>query len=263
MTRQPIPPAADPRATQNVSQAAFTAAMLDARQPVPLGLMDGANQPAGRRFSVYRNNVAVSLTEALHQGFPVIAKLLGKQNMDGLAGLYLRAHPPSSPLMMHYGDQFPQFLEGLQQLSHLGYLGDIARLELALRRSYHATDMDGLSPEAIGAIAPEDLMSTRFRIAPATELLRSPWPIYDIWRFNTKEEAPKPRAVAQDVLITRPEFDPEPHLLPAGGASFIAALLSGEPLSEAATAASATTDHFDLSATLALLITGQALGHPG
>ncbi|MCK5502705.1 MAG: putative DNA-binding domain-containing protein, partial [Tritonibacter mobilis] len=134
----------------------FTRAILDARLPVPEGLLDGVARPAGRRLSVYRNNVAVSLTGALHQGFPVIAKLLGQQNMDGLAAMYLRAHPPSSPLMMHYGANFPEFLENLEQLSHLGYLGDVARLELALRRSYHAGDAAPLDPARLGAMAPQD-----------------------------------------------------------------------------------------------------------
>ncbi|MEX0302113.1 MAG: DNA-binding domain-containing protein, partial [Leisingera sp.] len=111
----------------SVTQAEFTRAMMDAGQSVPEGLTDHLDQPAGRRFSVYRNNVAVSLTEAMHSAFPVIAKLLGKQNMDGLAGISLRQNPPSSPLMMFYGEHFPEFLEGMEQLMHLGYFGDTAR----------------------------------------------------------------------------------------------------------------------------------------
>ena len=91
----------DPKtALGSVDQATFTQAMMDATQDVPLGLVDHEGAAAGQRFSVYRNNVAVSLTEAMHSAFPVVAKLLGKENMDGLSGPFLRAHPPSSPLMM-------------------------------------------------------------------------------------------------------------------------------------------------------------------
>ncbi len=245
--------------TVAVSQAEFTAAMRDARLDIPAGLIDAEHHPAGRRFSVYRNNVAVSLREALHTGFPIIAKLLGPQNMDGLAGIFLRAHPPKSPLMMHYGDEFPEFLANMQQLSHLGYLPDIARLELALRRSYHAKDVAPLAPEALAQLSADELMEAKFELAPAAMVLNSLWPIYDIWRINTQDDAPKPTNTAQDVLIVRNGFDPVPHLLPVGGVAFFNALQRGECLSDANNAANKETPEFDLGATLTLMISGNAL----
>ncbi len=240
----------------------FTRAILDARLPVPEGLLDGQSRPAGRRFNVYRNNVAVSLTEALEQGFPTVTRLLGEENMKGLAGLYLRSHPPRSPLMMHYGADLPTFIEGLDQLSHLGYLADVARLELALRQSYHAADAPPLDPLYLGTLAPEDLMRTRLALAPSALLLRSHWPIWSIWHYHTTPGAPKPEAGGQNVLICRPEFDPAPLLLLPGAATWIAALEAGRTLGEATESAATATADFDLAATLALLIEGQALTVP-
>ncbi|MCE8537195.1 putative DNA-binding domain-containing protein [Ruegeria pomeroyi] len=241
-----------------VSQDEFHAALLDPGRAIPEGLCDALAHPAGRRFNVYRNNVAVSLTEAMHQAFPVIAKLLGTQNMDGLAGIYLRQHPPTSPLMMFYGETFPEFLAGMRQLSHLGYLSDVARLELALRHAYHAADSTAIDPQVL-AIAPEALMASRLEFAPAMRLLRSPWPIHAIWRFNTEDGAPKPEPEAQDVMITRPEYDPVPQLLPPGGADWVAALQSGATIGAAYEAAAEQTPDFDLGATLALLLQGGAI----
>lgn len=242
----------------SVTQDQFRAALLDSAQPVPQGLLDANDGPAGRRFNVYRNNVAVSLTEAMHQAFPVITKLLGPQNMDGLAGIFLRQHPPTSPLMMHYGEAFPEFLTGMQQLSHLGYLPDVARLELALRRSYHAADSTPISPEEL-AIDPESLMGATVEFAPAMKLIRSQWPIAGIWTFNTVDGSPKPQAVAEDVVITRVEFDPEPHVLPPGGADWIEALLAGQTIGKAHDIAEGLSPGFDLGATLALLLQGGAI----
>ncbi len=240
-----------------VSQTQFRTALLDPDHPIPDGLSDGAEGDA--RFNVYRNNVTVSLTEAMHSAFPVITKLLGTQNMDGLAGIFLRQHPPSSPLMMHYGGAFPEFLAGMEQLAHLGYLPDIARLELAIRRSYHASDSEPINPEDLAGLAPEALMASVIGLAPSVEVLRSDWPIYDIWRFNSIADAPKPQPIAQDVVITRAEFDPEPMLLPPGGAVWIRALLDGHTIAQSYEAALGHYAEFDLGATLAILLQGGAV----
>ncbi len=242
-----------------VAQSEFATALLDAAHPVPEGLRDGKGQPAGRRFDVYRNNVAVSLTEALIAGFPVITRLLGEPNMRALAGIFLRQQPPSSPLMMHYGDGFPEFLGNMEQLSHLGYLADVARLELALRRSYHAADAAPIDPAALAPADPAALLAARMRLAPAAQLVRSDWPIFDIWRFNMEPGAPQPRACAQDVLVTRPEFDPAPAPLPPGGADWIAALQAGASIGEALEMAQAAAPGFDPTETLTLLIRGGAI----
>lgn len=243
----------------NISQTEFTKALLDPSRPAPAGLSDQAARPSGRRFDVYRNNVVVSLTEALETGFPVVTRLIGRENMKGLAGLYLRAHPPTSPLMMHYGDALPAFLEGLEQLSHIGYLPDIARLELALRRSYHAADAPPIDPAALAAIAPEQLENVQLTLAPAVRVIRSDWPIQSIWRFNTQKDAPKPQSGRQDILITRPGFDPELHLLPPGAANWIEAIASGATIGEAMEKAQEQADDFDLGVPLSLMLQGNAL----
>ncbi|NIZ60058.1 DUF2063 domain-containing protein [Sedimentitalea sp. CY04] len=245
----------------SVGEKHFIQAMMDPSLPVPEGLSDSQFRPAGRRFNVYRNNVATSLTAAMHTAFPVITKLLGKENMDGLSGMYLRAHPPTSPIMMFYGADFPVFLAEIKQLDHLGYLADIARLELALRTSYHAADAQPIPADALAQIAPDDLMKTQITLSPSVQLIASAWPIYDIWRFNTQDDAPKPNAGAQDILITRPEFDPIPQLLPAGGADWIMGLMQGATIAEAHDKTLETMPEFDLGATLTLLLQGGAITH--
>lgn len=239
--------------------ADFLPALMDPDRPVPQGLLDGQGRPAGRRFNVYRNNVTASLIAALEQGFPAIHSLLGAENFTGLARDFVRDNPPQSRLMMHYGAAFPAFLEATPALSHLGYLGDVARLELALRRAYHAADATPLDPARLGAIPPDALTGTRFSLAPAVILLPSPWPIHAIRSFALIPGSPKPQATAQDVLITRPGFDPEAHPLPAGGAAFMSALMAGAPLGAAQEAGLAVDPAFDPAPVLGLLIAGQAI----
>lgn len=245
-----------------VDQTLFRRALLDPETARPAGLSDGAGRPAGRRFDVYRNNVAVSLAEALETAFPVIRKLVGEANFRLLAAAFLRAHPPVTPLMMFYGAELPGFLAVFGPTATIRYLPDVARLEHALRESYHAADAAPLDPEVLRALDPDALMAARLRLAPALRVVRSSWPVHAIWRYNTEPGAPKPAMQPQDVAILRPGLDPEPHLLPPGGGLFLEALAAGRTFGEAVEAASAVPG-FDLSALMTLLIGQGALTHLG
>lgn len=246
-------------APQNtVDQTAFLTAVLDPAAAVPDGLIGPNGTPAQKRFAVYRNNVAVSLTEALRAAFPVILRIVGEEFFDAMAGVYLRAHPPQSPLMMFYGAQMPDFLMGFEPVATLPYLPDVARLELAMRTSYHAADAPPILPDALQSLAPDALMSAHLSLAPSVRILRSEWPLYAIYRANTEADAPAVTPGAQDVLLTRAEFDPRLSLLPAGGADFIEALAKGATFGAAFEVAS-STPNFDLSPVLGALLTGAAI----
>lgn len=239
-------------------QAGFRAALLDGGMAAPEGLIDGTGQPAGRRYDVYRNNVASSLGAALKTGFPAVSKLLGEANFTHLAARYLRADPPRSPRMMFYGAGFAEFIKGVAPLAKYPYLADVARLEYAMRESYHAADAAPLDPAAL-ELEPQALMAARLGLAPALRLVRSRHPVVSIWRYTMVPGSPKPAAAAEDAAALRPAFDPEPHALPPGGCAFIAALQVGAPLGTAYEAALAQAADFDLGAVLSLLLANKAL----
>ena len=240
----------------SVGQSDFSRAILDSDLAVPSGLTDPQGRPAGKRFSVYRNNVAVSLTEALAAAYPVVRKLVGDEFFKAMAGVYLRQHPPTSALMMYYGSRFPAFLESFEPVRTISYLPDVARLERALRQSYHAADAAPINPTILQAIPPDRLMAARLDLAPAVRLVRSVWPIYALWLANTTSDAPKPQMKPEDILIMRPGFDPEPELLGSGAGEFIAVIGKGETFAEGLQAAG---EDFDLTALLGQLLAGGAI----
>ncbi|MDP2740267.1 MAG: DNA-binding domain-containing protein [Pseudorhodobacter sp.] len=240
-----------------MSEAEFRAALLDSARAVPVGLIDPQGRPAGKRFAVYRNNVAVGLTEALEVGFPVLRRLVGAEFFTAMAGVFLRAHPPRSRIMMLYGAAMPEFLAQFAPVAGLPYLPDVARLELALRQSYHAADRPAVAAARLEALPPEGFLAARLVLAPALRLVRSDWPIHAIWRANTGGGDARPPVIRpESVVVLRPEFDPAPHLLGPGAGAFIAALGAGATVGDAVGQAGAG---HDLSATLALLLAGGAI----
>ena len=243
----------------SVSQSDFVRAILDPDVAAPEGLVTPKGEPAEKRFNVYRNNVAVSLTEALEATFPLLVKSLGEDFFKAMASAFLRSHPPDSPLLMLYGDKMPGFLESFQPVQKYPYLADLARLELALVQSYHAADSLSVDPDSFGSIPPEQLMESTLSLAPSVHLIRSSWPIYQLWLFNTSPDAPKPQPAAEDIVVVRAEFDPIPRLLPSGGGAFIDALLRGESLNGAAEHAANDDKDHNLALTLSILLEGNAI----
>lgn len=245
--------------TAMISQTDFRDAIFDANRPVPAGLIGPTGAPAGKRFDVYRNNVAVSLTRALETGFPILRKLVGDEFFNAMAGVYLRSHPPTSPLLQHYGDHMPAFLRAFPPAQKIPYLADIARVELALRASYHAADAAAFNPADLSNLDGAGLNQAQFQFAPATYLIRSGHPIYGIWRRNTETDAPAPVAVAENILITRPDFDPILTPLSPPQAVFVTALMDGQTLSQALLRCGSVPGTFNLTETLGLLFHVAAL----
>lgn len=238
-----------------MTQAAFAQALMNPEAAVPDGIVDPQGRPAPKRFSVYRNNVASSLREVLEAAFPTVRKLVGEEFFGAMAVVFLRAHPPKSRMLMLYGAEFAHFLESFPPVAHLGYLPDVARLDQAIRESYHAADGTPLPDAKFQRLLGEDLADLRVSLAPSLRLVRSAWPLYAIWAANT-EGGPAPKAEAQDVVVLRAAFDPRPHLLPAGGAVFLAGLQAGKTFGESIEDAG---EALDLAGVLGLLIPGKAI----
>lgn len=247
-----------PPAVAKVSQAAFRAAILNAQADVPEGLVNPDGAQASQRFSVYRNNVVHSLSEAMLTGFPVLAKLLGDEFFREMAKVYLRIHPPTSQLMMHYGAALPGFLESFPGTLHLKYLPDVARLELALRRAYHAGDADPIDPAELTELDQHSLMTAHLTLAPACEVLHAKWPAKSIWDFNM-QDGPQPTSGGEDILISRIRYEPTTFLLPEGAAAFVSSLLKGRSFGTALGLATSETPDFDLTETLTILIAAHAI----
>lgn len=257
------------------SQADVAAALLDPTRVLPEGLRAWNGSDPTARFAVHRNNVVVSMVQALADGFPVVQRLVGDAFFAAMAGVYVRTHPPRSPVLAEYGDGFADWLAGFEPAAGLPYLPDMARLERARVRAYHALDSAALEADALAGCvrASDGLDRVRLGIHPATTAIVSDWAVASLWAAHQHEgdEAIARVALehAESALVLREGADV--LVLPVGRADavFLQTLQSAQALAtavEAATFEAEAGAPFDLPAALSLLIRHGCITdwhHPG
>ncbi|MES2845049.1 MAG: DNA-binding domain-containing protein [Pseudomonadota bacterium] len=214
--------------------AAFACGIVDGT--LPPGLTAHAPQDAARRFDVYRNTIAVGLTDALAKRFPVIERLVGTAFFRAMAKVYLDANRPKSPVLLEWGETFPGFLAHFPPLAGYTYMADVARIELARGRAYHAADARPIAASALLAAA-ADPGTARLGVHPSVQVLHLSHPAVTIWAAN------QPGAQAQNLTMPGSEtalvlrdttFAVPVTAIGAGDAALVAALRDGQTLLVAA-----------------------------
>ncbi|MEH6525121.1 MAG: DNA-binding domain-containing protein [Sneathiella sp.] len=240
----------------NLLQKSFSEGLLDPEHlpPVELAIRDGID--LGKRFSVYRNNVVSSLISALKTAFPTVLKIVGDEFFGAMAAVFVRRYPPNSPVLMLYGDKFPNFLSNFEPVADLVYLPEVADLEQLRRQVYHGADMVSVSQDAFTNISETDLPSVFLSLHPATAFAVFETPVVSIWNWNNVDvDSAKPQIPlnGEDVLVWRLDNNVRMHLLSAGAVNFLTNLQHDFSLGESAEKAS-EIEGFDLSSSIATLI---------
>ena len=146
---------------------AFVEALADPSAPPPGQTRGREGRPDARRFAVYRNNVAVGLIASVEMRYPVTRRLVGDDFFRGLARAYIAGNKPRSPVLIHWGADFPAFVEAFEPAREIAYLADVARLENAWVEAYHAAEATPLGLAELAAVDPEQLGELRFEIGRA------------------------------------------------------------------------------------------------
>ena len=242
--------------------AAFGGGLRDGALPPGVTARDPAEAP--RRFAVHRNNVVQGLTGALAARFPVVRRLVGEDFFRLLARAFMVLHPPASPVLLDWGEEFPGFLGTFPPARGLPYLPDVARIELARGRAFHAADRAPLPPEAL-AEAARDPGAARLRLHPSVQVIASPWAVVSIWRVNQPGAEPGPLRAdrPETALILRDRaFEVPVQAIGRGDAAFLEHLTEDTPLLTCAAAAAFAEPGHDPGPLLARLAQAGALIAP-
>ena len=230
-------------------------ALLDAERPVPPGIA----RP--ERFAVYRNNVVVGLVEALAAAYPAVKTLVGERFFNAMAGVFVRAEPPTSPVLIHYGEGLPAFLETFAPARRLPFLPDVARLERLWLQAYHGPEAAPIPLDALARLPETALGEAQLRLHPTAGLVVSSHPVASLWAANTGRGAHEAVDLGrpETALVLRPRDRVEMHLLDRGPAAFVRALRGGQPLGAAADTALDADPAFPLATALGRLFADGAV----
>ncbi len=206
-----------------------------------------------RLLQIYRHNSFASLTRALEAVYPVAARLVGDGFFRYAADCYIRQHPSTSGNLHDFGDRFAAFLEAFEPAATLPYLADVARLEWAWHRVFHAAGHVALSLEQLAAVPAALHDRLVFALHPATQLLVSEYPILAIWQANQPEAEDQEINLAAGgvrLLVLRRGLDVEFKTLGAGEYQLLRACADGRDFATACAAAFAAEPEFDLPGAL-------------
>ncbi|MFC5698773.1 DUF2063 domain-containing protein [Pseudomonas sp. GCM10022186] len=242
---------------------AFAKALLAPELPCPAGLCAWNGSDPARRFAVYRNNVLASLIAALADTFPVVRQLVGADFFQAMARLHVQATPPRSPLLVFYGEDFPDFIAGFPPAAGLPYLADLARLELLRVRAYHAADLPPLDNARLAGVLgdPELLPGMRLQLHPSVAAISSDYAIASLWAAHQEllEIGSVSPSRPECALVLRNALEVEVSRVGPGVVAFIQGLGAAVPLGQAVGAALSVDCGFDLGTTLAQLLAGGAI----
>jgi len=236
-------------------QQAFSAALLNEQaNAAALPMLDSA---ARQRLTIYRNNIIVSLSEALAKTFPVVCRLVGRRYFDHAAEAFIRTAPPTEPRLSHYGAGFADFLARF--CPDLPYLAEVARLEWQINEAIHESWLPSiaLAQASLGARSGDIFL----KLQPSIRIFDSTWPALEIWQANQPEIADPPAleiAPGEESLLVHRRHDQIVFTrIDTATASFVGLLCQSASLKDATVGALSLDPMFDLARALALLFSSE------
>jgi hypothetical protein len=205
-------------------------------------------------YTVYRNTVAKGWRDAMEANYPSVLGAIGAPAFGARVRDYLATVQAAGPVLAGFGEGFALFLA--QEAQERPDLAALARLDRAFTEAHLAQDSPPFDPAALAARPPDILAGFRFAVHPATRLVEATPDQIALWLSARRH--PEPTFSAHAVLVTRPGGAVRAMPLPEDTLAFIAALIRGAPLGEAAAATLTAHPDTDVARLLVQAVTSGA-----
>lgn len=154
-------------------------------------IADRGARTGRERLAVYNEQYWYRLLTVLQQDFPLLAESMGLWNFNQVATAFLDRHPSRSPYLQDLSIGFPEFLAASPN-HDIPRLLQIARLEMALLRAFHAPSLPPLNPSGLTSPQVELLPQTALDFQPWFSLVEEDWNLVEcraVW-VDKQKEAP-------------------------------------------------------------------------
>ena len=183
-----------------------------------------------QQLDVYAQMYWARLLDVLREDFPRVAVCLGTERFTDIALRYLARNRSTHPSVRHVGSRFAAFLASDAEVQAWPFLPDLARLEWARLEVFDAPDAEPLRVAELQAIPPAGWPALTFTLTPAVWLLRSAWPVHEIWAAAEERGLYEPvRPVETQLRIWRESFTVYHSSMDAAERLALERVLAGEP----------------------------------
>ncbi len=198
---------------------------------------------AARGLEAYRANAEALAERALSAVFTTVQPMLGEENFRHLACEFWQAQPPERGDMGEWGEAFPAWLDTHAAMARWPWLGDCARLDLAVHHNERAFDAV-FDAASLALLESTDPALLTMPLMPGAVVLRSRWPIAAIRAAHRVDEKHNEAAFAavraalgaqhgEQVLVVRQGWRASVHALNTAEADWAESLIAGASLSAA------------------------------
>ena len=139
-------------------------------------------------IEVYQSSYQAALFNHLKSVFSIAPRLVGDFFMHELLWRYVKTHQSSSYDLNRYGDELAAYILTLKQTKTVPYLADFCRIEWQRHiASYYGLN-EQFNFEVFSKLPIERVQSVKFAINPSLALIKSSYPIYQIWSMVYHDE---------------------------------------------------------------------------
>src|SRR5262249_24093133 len=110
--------------------------------------------------------------------------------LEEAAQEFVWQHPPATPCIAEYGEEFPRFLSTYLGGARVPYLCSFAELEWHLGQVAIAVDQPALALHAFSTVEINTLMDTSLMLQAGLRYLHASWPVDDLMKLYLTDTAP-------------------------------------------------------------------------
>lgn len=185
----------------------------------------------------YRNNVFASLTSILKSIYTTTCNLVDERFFNYVASEYIKINPSKSGNLEDYGRNFPNFLKNLKEAKHLEYLPDLAKFEWLKHVCYQSRNINHVSKISFLKTLYKDFKTLYIDTHPSLFLLRSKWPVYQIWEmgqesYNGNYQIDN-NSDYSNIIIVRPKLEIKVYILQKEEYEFLKTIKKGKSIYQA------------------------------